>query len=221
MEKPSIARRLASEGLGTAILVAAVVGSGIMGADLSDGNAAIALLANALATGALLVVLILVFGPVSGAHFNPVVSLSFAVQRQLGWAEFAAYAAVQVAGGVAGVMLAHVMFDLPLVDFSAHERRGIGIWTGEIVASFMLLVTILGCLRTRADMVAPAVGLFITAGYWFTSSTSFANPAVTIARSMTDTFSGIHPADVPAFILAQIAGGMAATLVCGWLFRGR
>ena len=221
MDHFSITRRLVSEVLGTAMLVAAVVGSGIMGELLSDGNTAMALLANAFATGAMLVVLILVFGPVSGAHFNPVVSLSFALQRKLGWAEFLAYTAAQIAGGVAGVMLAHLMFDLPLLDVSAHERHGIGQWTGETVASFMLLVTILGCLRTRADMVAPAVGLFITAGYWFTSSTSFANPAVTIARSMTDTFSGIHPADVPAFILAQIAGGIAATLVCGWLFRGR
>lgn len=201
------------------MLVAAVVGSGIMGEQLSDGNTAIALLANALATGAALVVLILVFGPLSGAHFNPIVSLSFAIQRKLPWKEFTGYTVVQIAGGLAGVLLAHIMFDLPLIEPSTHERNGIGIWMGEVVASFMLLATILGCLRTRADMVAPAVGLFITAGYWFTSSTSFANPAVTIARSITDTFSGIYPADVSGFILAQVVGGVAATYVFKWLFQ--
>jgi glycerol uptake facilitator-like aquaporin len=214
----SLTRRLAAEGLGTALLVAVVVGSGIMGERLAGGNDAVALLGNTLATGAALVVLILILGPVSGAHFNPAVSLCFALRRRLGWTELPAYIAVQIAGGVLGAMLAHVMFDLPLVMASAHVRTGIGVWTGEIVASFGLLATIFGCLRSRPDTVPYAVGLFIMAGYWFTSSTSFANPAVTIARSLTDTFSGIRPADVVPFIAAQIVGAVAALLFFGWLW---
>ncbi len=210
-------RRLAAEALGTALLVAVVVGSGIMGERLANGNDAIALLGNTLATGAALVVLIVVFGPLSGAHFNPVVSLVFALRRQLSWPDMAAYLPAQILGGVAGTLLAHLMFDLPSVSPSLHARTGIGVWTGEIVASFGLLGTILGCLRSRPEMVPWAVGLFITAGYWFTSSTSFANPAVTIARSLTDSFAGIRPIDVPAFILAQVVGALAAAAVFGWL----
>lgn len=211
-------RRLFSEWLGTALLVAVVIGSGIMGESLSGGNEAIALLGNTLATGAALVVLILIFGPISGAHFNPVVSLSFVLQRKLPWSEFLAYIIVQIIGGVAGAMLAHIMFSLPLIESSTHARTGIGIWTGEIVASFGLLATILGCLKKRPETVPYAVGLFITAGYWFTSSTSFANPAVTIARSLTDTFSGIRPEDVGGFIAAQIIGALLATAVFRWLW---
>lgn len=215
-----ITRRLAAEALGTALLVAVVMGSGIMGEQLADGNTAIALLGNTLATGAGLVVLILIFGPISGAHFNPVVSLSFALQGKLRWSEFFGYVTVQIIGGIAGAFLAHVMFGLPLIEVSAHTRTGVGVWTGEIVASFGLLATILGCLRSRPDAVPYAVGLFITAGYWFTSSTSFANPAVTIARSLSDTFSGIRPEDVLAFIAAQIAGSVLATVVFRWFGNG-
>ena len=211
-------RRLLAEGLGTALLVAVVIGSGIMGERLAGGIDAVALLGNTLATGAALVVLILVFGPVSGAHFNPVVSLSFALQRQLQWAECTGYLLMQIAGGVLGAMLAHLMFDLPLITASSHARTGIGVWVGEIVASFGLLMTILGCLRTRPDAVPYAVGLFITAGYWFTSSTSFANPAVTIARSLTDTFSGIRPVDVAGFIAAQLVGALLAMALYNWLW---
>jgi glycerol uptake facilitator-like aquaporin len=211
-------RRLAAEGLGTALLVAVVVGSGIMGERLADGNDAIALLGNTLATGAALAVLILIFGPISGAHFNPVVSLSFALQRELKWSGLAGYVVAQVGGGVLGTMLAHLMFGLPLIIQSAHARTGAGVWTGEVVASFGLLATILGCLRTRPEAVPYAVGLFIAAGYWFTSSTSFANPAVTIARSLTDTFSGVRPADIPGFIAAQLIGAVAATALFHWLW---
>lgn len=217
--KFDLSRRLFAEALGTALLVAAVIGSGIMGEQLAAGNAAIALLGNTIATGAMLVVLILVFGPVSGAHFNPVVSLSFALQRQMKWSDCLSYAAVQIMGGIAGAVLAHIMFNMPLIQTSSHVRTGIGVWTGELVASFGLLATIIGCLRSRPDAIPYAVGLFIVAGYWFTSSTSFANPAVTIARSLTDTFAGITPNDVPAFIAAQIAGSIAATFVFRWLWN--
>jgi glycerol uptake facilitator-like aquaporin len=216
-----IRRRLVAEGIGTALLVAVVVGSGIMGDQLADGNDAVALLGNTLATGAALVVLILIFGPISGAHFNPVVSLSFALQGELRWTDLFAYLPVQVAGGIGGTLLAHVMFDQPLIQASLHVRTGIGIWVGEIIASFALLATIIGCLRSKPDAVPYAVGLVITAGYWFTSSTSFANPAVTVARSLTATFSGIRPLDAPAFILAQILGALAATIVMAWLWSAR
>jgi glycerol uptake facilitator-like aquaporin len=214
-------RRLAAEGLGTALLVAVVVGSGIMGERLAGGNAAIALLGNTLATGAALVVLILIFGPISGAHFNPIVSLCFAFQRQIKWIELPAYITVQIAGGILGTMLAHLMFDLPLVMASSNVRTGIGVWAGEVVASFGLLATIFGCLRSRPEAVPYAVGLFITAGYWFTSSTSFANPAVTVARSLTDTFSGIRPADIAGFIAAQLVGALLATVLYNWLWVRR
>lgn len=217
MKNFSLTKRLVAEMLGTAFLVSIVIGSGIMGERLAGGNTAIALLGNTLATGAGLVVLILIFGPISGAHFNPVVSLSFALQRKLPWREYAAYVVVQIMGAVAGVALAHIMFDLALFAASTNIRSGMGIWTGEVVAAFGLLATILGCLRNRPEAVPYAVGLFITAGYWFTSSTSFANPAVTIARSMTDTFSGIRPQDVLGFIIAQTAGAVLATAVFRWL----
>ncbi len=220
-ESFDLKRRLFAEGLGTALLVAAVIGSGIMGEQLAGGNVAIALLGNTLATGAALVVLILIFAPISGAHFNPVVSLSLALQGKLKWTEFPAYVVLQIAGGIAGAVLAHVMFSLPLIQSSTHVRSGIGVWTGEIVASFGLLATILGCLRTRPDAVPYAVGLFITAGYWFTSSTSFANPAVTIARAMTDTFSGIRLVDVSGFIVAQTIGALFATVTFRWLWTSK
>jgi glycerol uptake facilitator-like aquaporin len=190
-----------------------------MGVQLADGNAALALLANTIATGAALVILILIFAPISGAHFNPVVSLSFALQGKLRWSELLAYIAMQIAGGIAGTIMAHIMFDLPLVTLSTHERTGLGIWTGEIVASFGLLATILGCVRNKPDAIPYAVGLFIISAYWFTSSTSFANPAVTIARSLTNTFSGIRPEDILGFILAQIIGGLLAISLFKWLWH--
>jgi glycerol uptake facilitator-like aquaporin len=214
-------RRLAAEALGTALLVAVLIGSGIMGERLAGGNDAIALLGNTLATGAALPVLILVFGPLSGAHFNPVVSVSFALQRTLPWNECAAYVPTQIAGAIAGTLVAHLMFGEPLIQAATHIRTGLGVWTGEIVATFALLLTILGCLRAQPNAVPYAVGLIITAGYWFTSSTSFANPAVTIARSLTDSFAGIRPVDAPGFILAQIAGAAAATALAAWLWPTR
>ena len=221
MTPMDLPRRLAAEALGTALLVAVVVGSGIMGERLAGGNDAIALLGNTLATGAALPVLILVFGPISGAHFNPVVSASFALQRTLPWNECAAYVPVQIAGAIAGTLLAHLMFGEPLLQTATHIRAGLGVWTGEIVATFALLLTIMGCLRSQPKAVPYAVGLIITAGYWFTSSTSFANPAVTIARSLTDSFAGIRPVDAPGFILAEIAGAAAATALASWLWPTR
>lgn len=217
----NLARRLVVEGLGTGLLLAAVVGSAIMGEQLAGGNVALALLANTIATGAALVVLILIFAPISGAHFNPIVSLSFALQGKMRWSEVVAYVAVQVAGAIAGTVMAHLMFDLPLIAASTHERTGLGIWTGEIVASFGLMATILGCLRNKPDAVPYAVGLFIISAYWFTSSTSFANPAVTVARSLTDTFSGIRPDDVLGFIGAQIIGSLLATGLFYWLYAAQ
>lgn len=219
MKNFSLSRRLVAEGLGTALLVAAVVGSGIMAESMAGGNAAIALLGNTIATGAALVVLIMIFGQISGAHFNPVVSLSFAFQGRMSWRELSCYTAAQIAGGLVGTVLAHVMFGLPLIQESSHIRTGLGIWTGEIVASFGLLATIMGCLRTRPEAIPYAVGLFITAGYWFTSSTSFANPAVTIARALSDTFAGIRPTDVPGFILAQAIGAILGTIIISWLWN--
>jgi len=221
MREFDLTRRLVAEGLGTALLVAVVVGSGIMGERLADGNDAVALLGNTVATGAALAVLILIFGPVSGAHFNPVVSLSFALQGKLRRTELFAYMPVQVAGAVGGTLLAHLMFEQPLLQLSAHVRTGMGVWIGEIVASFALLATIIGCLRNAPQAVPYAVGLVITAGYWFTSSTSFANPAVTVARALTDSFSGIRPIDVPGFVAAQILGAIGATVVMLWLRSAR
>ena len=210
-------RRLVAEGLGTAFLLAIVVGSGIMGERLSGGNVAIALLANAVATGAGLMVLILVFGPLSGAHFNPAVTLAFLLRREIGPAPALAYVAVQVLAAALGVMVAHVMFAEAVIQASTTLRSGGALWTAEVVATFGLVATILGCLRARPEAVPYAVGLYITAADWFTASTSFANPAVTLGRTLTDTFSGIAPGDAPAFILAQVLGAALATWVFGWL----
>ncbi len=217
--KFSFARKLAAEALGTAFLLATVVGSGIMAENLAGGNVALALLGNTVATGAILAVLILVFGAVSGAHFNPAVTLSFLIRREIGARDAALYVLVQIAAGLVGVLIAHLMFAEPAFAASVKARTGIPQWAGEFVATFGLVATILGTVRFRPDATPYAVGLFITAGYWFTSSTSFANPAVTIARSLTDTFSGIMPAHAPGFILAQLAGAAAATLVFGWLLK--
>jgi glycerol uptake facilitator-like aquaporin len=211
-------RRLVAEALGTGFLLATVIGSGIMGERLADGNDALALLCNTIPTGAILAVLILMFGPVSGAHLNPAVTL-FALQRETGGREALAYVGAQIAGGVAGAWCAHLMFEEPLLMLSATVRTGAGQWLGEIVATFGLVATIIACVRLRPAAVAPAVGLYITAAYWFTSSTSFANPAVTIARSLSDTFAGIRPADAPAFVAAQCVGAVLATWVIGWLVR--
>jgi glycerol uptake facilitator-like aquaporin len=210
-------RRLLAETLGTAFLLATVVGSGIMAERLAEGNLALALLANAIPTGAMLVVLITTFGPISGAHFNPAVTLCFFMRREIGAPDALGYVAAQLIGAAIGTWCAHVMFDLPIFMWGATVRAGIGQWTGEAVATFGLVFTILACVRFRPKAVATAVGLYITAAYWFTSSTSFANPAVTVARMLTDSFAGIRPADVPPFILAQLAGALAASLVAGWL----
>ena len=210
-------RAIVAEALGTALLLATVVGSGIMGDRLSGGNVAIALLANSLATGSVLVVLILVFGPVSGAHFNPAVTLADATQRGLPWARVPGYLAAQVIGAFAGVAAAHVMFGEPLFAASTHARAGGAQFFSEFVATFGLLSVIWGCVRQRRGAVPFAVGLYITAAYWFTASTSFANPAVTLARSMTNTFAGIRPVDVAPFIAAQLLGAAAATLLFRWL----
>lgn len=206
-------KSLVSECLGTALLLATVVGSGIMGERLSGGNVAVALLANSLATGAALIALIAAFGPRSGAHFNPLVTLTEAALKRISWGKAGAYLAAQCLGAIAGVVAAHAMFELPLVMASAHARTGVHQWWSEIVASFGLLTVILHVAKTRPDFVSVAVGAYITAAYWFTASTSFANPAVTIARSLTDTFSGIRAVDVPGFVLAQLAGaGLALAL---------
>lgn len=214
-------RRLAAEFIGTAFLLATVVGSGIMGETLAGGNMALALLGNTIATGAILVVLILVFGPISGAHFNPAVTLSFLLRREISPGHALVYVAVQVAAAICGAMAAHIMFAEPVLMISTNARTGVGQWFAEFVATFGLVATILGCVRFRPDAVPYAVGLFITAGYWFTASTSFANPAVTIARTLTDTFSGIAPMDAPGFIAAQIVGAVAATIFFGWLVKNR
>jgi glycerol uptake facilitator-like aquaporin len=216
---PDLPRRLFCEGLGTAFLLAAVVGSGIMAQKLAGGNVALALLGNTLPTGAILVVLILVFGPLSGAHFNPAVSIAFALRRELPWPEAALYIAVQIAGALVGVWTAHLMFELPLWQLSATVRSGAGQWLAEAVATFGLMLTILGCAARTPAAVPYAVGLYIISAYWFTASTSFANPAVTLARSMSDTFAGIAPAGVAAFIAAQLGGMVAAVLLGQWLWR--
>jgi glycerol uptake facilitator-like aquaporin len=207
---PSLSQRAFAEGLGTAFLLAAVVGSGIMAQRLAGGNEALALLGNTLPTGAILVVLILIFAPLSGAHFNPAVSIAFALRGELPWPDMAIYVSMQVIGGVVGVWTAHLMFELPLWQVSLHTRTGAGQWLAEFVATFGLLLTILGCAARVPAAIPFAVGLYITSAYWFTASTSFANPAVTIARSLSDTFAGIAPAGAPAFILAQLAGMLAA-----------
>ncbi|MFB9241399.1 aquaporin family protein [Massilia antarctica] len=216
---PALGRRMVAEGLGSAFLLALVVGSGIMAERLAGGNVALALLANAIATGAGLAALILTFGAVSGAHFNPLVSLSAAWQGQLPTAQVLPYIAAQLTGAFAGVMAAHAMFDLPLLSASLHVRTGPSQWWSEFVASFGLLGVIIGCSRSRPGATPFAVAAYITAAYWFTGSTSFANPALTLARAASATFAGIRPADAPAFILAQLAGAGAATLLFRWLYR--
>jgi glycerol uptake facilitator-like aquaporin len=214
----SLARRLAAEGLGTAMLVATVVGSGVMGERLAGGNVALALLGNTLPTGAILVVLILALGPISGAHFNPVVSLVMGLRREHPWQEFLPYAVAQIVGGCIGTLVAHAMFELPLFELAVKARSGPAQWFAEFVATFGLIVTILAVSRFRGEAIPLAVGLYITAAYWFTASTSFANPAVTIARALTDSFSGIAPADVPMFIVAQVAGALAGLALMRWFF---
>ena len=213
----SLLRKLVAEGVGTCLLLAAVVGSGIMGERLAGGNVAIALLANTIATGAALIALILTFGPVSGAHFNPAVSFADASQGGLTWRDAGGYAVSQCAGGLIGVAAANVMFDEPVFAWSRHVRAGFPQVFSEAVATFGLLAVIWGCSRRRSSVVPFAVGAYITAAYWFTASTSFANPAVTIARAFTDTFAGIRPLDVPAFVLAQIIGAAVATALFRWL----
>jgi glycerol uptake facilitator-like aquaporin len=214
---PSLSRRLVAEFAGTLFLLAAVVGSGIMGERLAAGNMALALLANTIATGAALVALILAFGPISGAHLNPAVTLADAWQGGIAWREAPAYIAAQIAGAFAGVATAHFMFGLPLFFASTHVRSGVAQLFSEFIAAFGLLSVIWGCLRHRPAAVPFAVGAYITAAYWFTASTSFANPAVTLARSVSNTFAGIRPADVAGFVAAQLAGAFAATLLFRWL----
>ena len=217
--KPSLAQRLTAECLGTAFLLAAVVGSGIMAAGLAGGNGAIALLCNTLATGAILSVLILTFGPISGAHFNPAVTIALALRRVLTPGEAAIYIGAQVVGAIAGVWAAHLMFELPLWQLSGTVRTGSGQWLAEAIATFGLLLTILGCGASAPSAVPYALGLYITSAYWFTASTSFANPAVTIARALSDTYAGIAPAGAPAFIAAQLVGMLAAVVLGRWLWR--
>jgi len=214
-----MARQLFSEWLGTFFLVAVVIGSGIMAEELAGGNIALALLGNTIPTGAILVVIILVFGPISGAHFNPAVTLAFLIRRDIDKKTAGFYVLFQILGGIAGTAVAHIMFELPLFEASDTARTGVSQWIAEFVATFGLVATIFGCIKSRPEAVPYAVGLYITAGYWFTSSTSFANPAVTISRTMTDTFSGIAPANAPAFILAQLVAAVVVTWVFGWLLN--
>jgi glycerol uptake facilitator-like aquaporin len=214
----TLAQRAAAEGIGSALLLAAIVGSGIMAERLAGGNVALALLCNAIATGAALTTLILVFGPVSGAHFNPAVTLAFAMRGEMDSRSTASYLASQFVGAVLGVWLAHLMFELPVLQLSTTVRTGSGQWIAEFIATSGLLLTILGCLAKTPTAVPFAVGLYITSAYWFTSSTSFANPAVTVARSLSDTFAGIAPAGAPAFLAAQIAGAAVAVVLVRWLW---
>jgi len=213
-----LGHRLAAEGIGSFFLFAAVIGSGVMAEALAGGNVAVALLANTLATGAMLFVLITMFGPISGAHFNPAVTLVMASRRDLPSQDVAPYILVQLAGGLLGAWAAHLMFDLPILQASVKARTGVGQWTGELVATFGLILTILGTLKYRPTAVPASVALYITAAYWFTSSTSFANPAITIVRSLSDSFAGIAPHDVPMFVVAQLAGAFAAAGAARWLF---
>jgi glycerol uptake facilitator-like aquaporin len=212
-------KKLTAEALGTFFLLATVVGSGIMGETLSGGNDAIALLGNTLATGAVLAVLITIFGPISGAHFNPAVTCSMLLLKRITVHEAGGYIAVQIVAAVLGVLAAHLMFDQALLQVSSHGRTGTGQWFSEAIATFGLVMTILGCVRFKPDFVALAVGLYITGAYWFTASTSFANPAVTLARSMTDTFSGISPNHVMMFILLQLVGALLATFLMKYLLN--
>jgi glycerol uptake facilitator-like aquaporin len=216
----NLPRRALAEFLGSAFLLTAVIGSGIMATKLG-GNGALALLCNALPTGAILAVLILIFGPVSGAHFNPVVTLAFVLRRELSANVALVYLAAQLAGAIVGAFVAHVMFELPVFQVASTVRGGAGQWAAEAVATFGLLLTIFGCLCGAREAIPYAVGLYITAAYWFTASTSFANPAVTLARSLSDTFAGIAPGSVPAFIAAQCTGALAAMLLAAWLWPAR
>ena len=216
--KMSSSRQLVAEGIGTMLLLATVIGSGIMAERLAGGDVAIALLGNTIPTGAILYVLITILGPISGAHFNPAVTLAFLIRRDIALAQALQFVAVQVIGGVCGALLAHFMFEMPLLQLSENIRTGPAQWGSEFIATFGLLTVILGGLRWRPDAIPTLVGLYITAAYWFTSSTSFANPAVTIARSFTDSFSGILPVHAPGFILAQLAAALVATMFLGWLF---
>jgi len=216
-----LAKRVVAEALGTFFLLAAVVGSGIMAERLAGGNTALALLANTAATGAALIALIISFAPLSGAHFNPVVTLSFALRHDLLWREVGVYVPAQVAGGIGGVIAANLMFDLPAVFLSQHPRTGVAQLFSEFIATLGLVSVILAASRSTVAVVAVAVGAYITAAYWFTASTSFANPAVTIARSLSDTFAGIRPVDTPGFVIAQFAGGIAATVLFRWLMPTR
>lgn len=214
----TLSRRLAAEGLGTALLVATVVGSGIM-ADGLTNDSAMALMGNTIPTGAILFVLITILGPISGAHFNPAVTAVFALRKELDWSSAAGYVVAQVLGGIIGAIAAHLMFELPALQLASHARTGASQWLSEAIAAFGLVAVILGGLRAKAQAVPALVGLYITAAYWFTASTSFANPAVTIARALTDTFSGIRPVDAPAFIIAQLVGALLALSLAGWLFK--
>lgn len=215
----TLLRRVASEFVGTAFLLATVIGSGIMAQRLSGGIDALALLCNTLPTGAILTVLILILGPVSGAHFNPAVSIAFALRGDIPWPMAGIYLLAQVCGAIVGVFAAHLMFELPVWQLSTHVRTGTGQWLAEAVATFGLLLTILGCVACASAAIAYAVGLYITAAYWFTASTSFANPAVTLARSLSDTFAGIAPTGVIAFVLSQLTGMLAAVALGRWLWR--
>ena len=217
-DAPPLARRIAAEGIGSFFLFACVIGSGIMAEHLSGGNVAIALLANTLATGAMLFVLITMLGPISGAHMNPAVSLVAASRGELRWMDAAAYIAAQLAFGILGAWAAHLMFGLPTLQLSVKARTGLGQGAGEFIATFGLILTILGTVRFRREWVPATVSLYITGAYWFTSSTSFANPAITVARSLTNTFAGIAPHDVPLFVAAQLLGAGCAALLAKWLF---
>ncbi|HEV2043441.1 MAG TPA: MIP/aquaporin family protein [Sphingomicrobium sp.] len=220
-EKAPLARRIAAEGVGSFFLFACVIGSGIMAENLSAGNDAVALLGNTIATGAMLFVLITMLGPISGAHMNPAVSLVAAARRELRLTDALAYIAAQFAFGILGAWAAHLMFDLPTLQLSVKARTGLGQWTGEAIATFGLILTILGTVRHRQAWVPASVALYITAAYWFTSSTSFANPAITVARSLSDTFAGISPHDVPLFIAGQLTGAALAALTAKWLFPAK
>lgn len=217
-EQPPLHRRIAAEGIGSFFLFACVIGSGIMASNLSSGNDAVALLANTIATGAMLFVLITVLGPISGAHMNPAVTLVAATRGELPWRDAGPYILAQLGFGIAGAFTAHLMFDLPALQLSVKARTGVGQWIGEAVATFGLILTILGAVRFRRSAVPAAVGLYISAAYWFTSSTSFANPAITVARSLSDTFAGIAPGDAPAFIAAQLIGAALAAVTARMLF---
>jgi glycerol uptake facilitator-like aquaporin len=220
-DDPGLKRRLAAEGVGSFFLFATVIGSGIMAEHLSRGNDAVALLGNTIATGAILFVLIGMLAPISGAHMNPAVTLVMASRRALGWRDAGAYIAVQLAFGILGAWAAHLMFDLPTLQLSVKARTGLGQWTGEVIATFGLILTIIGTVRHRPALVPASVALYIVAAYWFTSSTSFANPAITVARSLSNSFAGIAPANVPAFIAAQLVGAALAAGLASWLFPAR